>query len=59
MGNPIEHVDIPAAQNTTGIYAGGVVKGAAHADAAKKWLAFLKTPEAVKIFEGYGFTAYR
>jgi ABC-type molybdate transport system substrate-binding protein len=57
-GNPIEHVDIPAALNTTGIYAGAAVKGAAHADAAKKWLAFLKSPGAVKIFESYGFQAY-
>ena len=58
VGNPIEHVDIPAAQNTTGIYAGAVVKGAAHADAAKKWLAFLRSPAAVKIFKSYGFHAY-
>ena len=58
-GHPIEHVDIPAALNTTGIYAGAVVKGAAHPDAAKKWLAFLTSPEALKIFEGYGFEAYK
>jgi ABC-type molybdate transport system substrate-binding protein len=57
-GNPIEHVDIPVGLNTTGIYAGAVVKGAAHADAAKKWLAFLKSPGAVKIFESYGFQNY-
>lgn len=57
-GNPIEHIDIPAAQNTTGIYAGGVVKNAAHRDAAAMWLAFLKSPEAVKIFESYGFKRY-
>ena len=58
VGNPIQHVDIPAALNTTGIYAGAVVKGAAHADAAKKWIAFLKSPGAVKILESYGFQAY-
>jgi ABC-type molybdate transport system substrate-binding protein len=57
-GNPIEHVDIPAALNTTGIYAGAVVKGAAHADAAKAWLAFLKSPDAVAIFRSYGFEPY-
>jgi ABC-type molybdate transport system substrate-binding protein len=57
-GNPIEHVDIPAAQNTTGIYAGGVVKDAAHKEAAALWLGFLKTAEAVRIFEGYGFNRY-
>ena len=57
VGNPIEHVDIPAAVNTTGIYAGAVVRGAAHADAAKKWIAFLMSPGAVKILQSYGFEA--
>jgi ABC-type molybdate transport system substrate-binding protein len=57
-GNAIEHVDIPDRENTTGVYAGGVVKGAVHADAAKRWLAFLKSPEAMKIFQSYGFEAY-
>jgi len=27
-GNPITHIDIPASQNTTAIYAGAEVKGA-------------------------------
>jgi ABC-type molybdate transport system substrate-binding protein len=57
-GNPIDHVDIPVAQNTTGIYAGAVVKDAAHKAAGMRWLAFLKTDEALKIFEGYGFKRY-
>jgi len=57
-GNPIDHVDIPAAENTTGIYAGAIVKGAPHATAARKWLAFLQSPEALRIFEIYGFQAY-
>ena len=59
MGNPVEHVDIPAAQNTIAIYAGGVVKGAARVEAARKWLAVLESPEAVRIFESYGFKAYQ
>jgi molybdate transport system substrate-binding protein len=58
VGNPIAHVDIPDAENTTGIYAGAVVKGAAHKDAAVKWLAFLKSAEGAKIFAGYGFKPY-
>jgi len=58
VGNPIAHVDIPDAENTTGIYAGAVVKGAAHKDAALKWLAFLKSPAGAKIFAGYGFKPY-
>jgi ABC-type molybdate transport system substrate-binding protein len=57
-GNPIEHVDIPAALNTTGIYAGAVVKGAAHANVARAWLTFLKSPDAVAIFRSYGFEPY-
>jgi ABC-type molybdate transport system substrate-binding protein len=58
VGNPIAHVDIPDAENTTGIYAGAVVKGAANKDAALKWLAFLKSAEGAKIFAGYGFKPY-
>ena len=58
-GHPIDHVDIPAALNTTGVYAGAVVKGAAHPEAAKAWLAFLTSPGALKIFERYGFDAYK
>jgi len=57
-GHPIEHVDIPPALNTTGIYAGAVVKGAAHGDAAKAWLAFLTSPDAMAIFRSYGFEPY-
>jgi ABC-type molybdate transport system substrate-binding protein len=57
-GHPIENVDIPAKDNTTAIYAGAMVKGAAHPEAAKAWLAFIKSPAAIKIFEGYGFKAY-
>ena len=35
-----------------------MVKGAAHPEAAKAWLTFIKSPTALKIFEGYGFKAY-
>ena len=57
-GHPIGHVDIPTHQNATGIYAGAVVKGAAHADAARLWLRFIRSPEAMKIFANYGFAPY-
>jgi ABC-type molybdate transport system substrate-binding protein len=57
-GHPIGHVDIPARQNATGIYAGAVVKGAAHADVARLWLKFIRSPEAMKIFVNYGFAPY-
>jgi ABC-type molybdate transport system substrate-binding protein len=57
-GNPITYVNIPASQNTTAIYAGAVVKGAPHPEAAKLWLSFIHSPEALSIFEHYGFKPY-
>ena len=57
-GHPIEHVAIPAADNATAIYAGAMVKGAAHPDAAKAWLDFIHSPDALHIFERYGFKPY-
>lgn len=58
-GHPISHVDIPAKDNATAIYGGAMVKGAAHPDAAKAWLGFITSPAAIKIFETYGFKAYK
>jgi molybdate transport system substrate-binding protein len=57
-GNPIAYVPIPDADNATGAYAGAQVAGAAHPQAAKAWLDFIRSPEALRIFEGYGFKAY-
>jgi len=54
-GHAIGHVDIPNAQNTTAIYAGAEVKGAAHPTAARTWLAFISSPAAFDIFKRYGF----
>jgi ABC-type molybdate transport system substrate-binding protein len=58
-GHPISHVDIPDADNTTAIYAGGVAAHAPHPQAAKRWLQFIRSPEALQIFERYGFKPYR
>jgi molybdate transport system substrate-binding protein len=58
-GHPISHVDIPSDQNTTAIYAASAVKGAAHPEAARKWLDFIKSPQALEIFGRYGFKPYR
>lgn len=58
-GHAIMHVDIPAAQNATAIYAGAVVKGAPHPAAAKLWLDYIRSPEGLKVFESYGFKAYK
>ncbi len=57
-GHPISHVDIPAKDNATAIYGGAAVKDAAHHEAAKTWLAFIASPTALRIFEGYGFKPY-
>ena len=59
IGHPISHVEIPADQNSTAIYAGAEVRGAAHPEAAKVWLAFIRSPEALHIFEGYQFKRYQ
>jgi molybdate transport system substrate-binding protein len=55
VGHPISNIDLPAKYNTTAIYGGAMVKGAAHPQAAKAWLAFIHSPTALKIFEHYGF----
>jgi ABC-type molybdate transport system substrate-binding protein len=55
LGNPIEGVAIPASQNTTAIYAGGIVKNALHPAAAAAWLAFLQSNEAETIYRHFGF----
>jgi molybdate transport system substrate-binding protein len=59
VGNPITHVDIPDDQNVTAIYAGAIVKGAEHPEAAKLWLAYIHSEAALAIFARYGFRAYR
>lgn len=58
-GHPIEHVDIPSEENTTAIYAGAMVRGAAHPKAAQAWLAFIRSPQSLAIFERYGFKSYK
>jgi ABC-type molybdate transport system substrate-binding protein len=57
-GHPISHVDIPAADNTTAIYAGAMTAHAPHAEAAQRWLDFIRSPEGLAIFERYGFKPY-
>jgi molybdate transport system substrate-binding protein len=57
-GHPITHVEIPASQNTTAIYAGAMAKNATHPEAARLWLSFIHSPQALSIFEHYGFKPY-
>ena len=57
-GHPVSHVDIPAADNTTAVYAGAIAKNTPHAAAAQRWLDFIRSPEGLAIFEKYGFKPY-
>ncbi|HVB69437.1 MAG TPA: substrate-binding domain-containing protein [Acetobacteraceae bacterium] len=57
-GHPISDVSIPARYNTTAIYAGAMVRGAAHPAAARAWFDFIRSPAALSIFERYGFKPY-
>lgn len=58
IGHPLEHVEIPATQNTSGVYAGALVRNAPHAQAAHDWLEFLRSPQSLAIFKRYGFQTY-
>jgi ABC-type molybdate transport system substrate-binding protein len=53
--NPISGVAIPAEQNSTAVYAAGVLKNAPHAAAARAWVQYLASPRAQKIYRDYGF----
>ena len=55
IGNPITGVEIPPADNSTAIYAAGILPDAPHPVAAAQWLAYLKTPEAQAAFHQFGF----
>ena len=55
--HPIDHVSIPDSQNVRAIYAAGLIRGSHHVVWAKRWLAFLESPEALHVFEHYGFKA--
>ena len=55
IGHPISYIDIPRADNVTAVYAAAVVRGAAHPQAARAWIRFLRSPAALRIFERYGF----
>jgi len=57
-GHQIGHIDIPAEQNSTGVYGGAMVKGAPHPAAAKLWLAYIRSEPALAIFARYGMQPY-
>ncbi len=55
IGNPLEGVLIPAAQNVTATYAAAMLSNAPHRQAAAAWLAFLGSPAAQEIYATHGF----
>jgi ABC-type molybdate transport system substrate-binding protein len=56
IGNPIDYVAIPAAQNATAIYVDAIVRDAPHAAAARAFYDFVSSPAAAAIYRSYGFT---
>ncbi|HWF39540.1 MAG TPA: substrate-binding domain-containing protein [Candidatus Acidoferrales bacterium] len=55
IGNPIQGIPIPAAENTTETYSAGLMTNAPHKTAATQWLAFLKSEQAQAVYRQYGF----
>jgi len=55
LGNAIDGVVIPAADNSVATYAAGVMKDTPHREAALAWLEYLKTDEAQSAYREFGF----
>lgn len=55
QGHPITHVDIPTEQNTRAIYSAAIVSGAAHTEAAKAWLTFIRSDAGFAALAPFGF----
>jgi ABC-type molybdate transport system substrate-binding protein len=55
IGNPISGVPIPTNENTTAIYAAGVVRGAPHRAAAIAWVDYLQSDAAQAVYADFGF----
>jgi len=58
QGHPIAHLAIPAEQNTRAIYSAAIVAGAPHPDAARDWLAFIRSDEAFAALAPFGFQRF-
>ncbi len=58
VGSPIAGVRITDQDNTTSIYAAGMVRDAPHREAALAWLAYLKSAEAQAAYAEFGFKTY-
>ncbi len=58
IGHAITHIAIPPEQNTKAIYSAAMVANAPHGEAARAWLAFLRTDAAFAVFEPFAFERY-
>ena len=55
QGHKIDHVAIPATQNTRAVYSAAMVTSAPHPDAARAWLSFIRSDAAFAALVPYGF----
>jgi hypothetical protein len=58
LGHPIAHVDIPPELNTRAIYSAAMVPDAAHVEAAKAWLTFIRSDAAFAALAPFGFQRF-
>ncbi|MEO9032097.1 MAG: substrate-binding domain-containing protein [Ginsengibacter sp.] len=55
IGNPVETIEIPLAQNIEATYVAGLLKAAPHKGAATDFMNFLVSKEAKNIYAKFGF----
>lgn len=58
LGHPIAHVDIPAEHNVRAIYSAAMVPSAAHVEAARAWLSFIRSDAAFAALAPFGFQRF-
>jgi molybdate transport system substrate-binding protein len=58
QGHPIAHVDIPAKHNVRAIYSAAMVPAAAHDEAARTWLSFIRSDAAFAAMAPFGFQRF-
>lgn len=59
LGNQIEGVTIPSDDNTTAVYAAGILTKAPHREAAAAWLEYLQSDQAQAAYHEYGFKSVK
>lgn len=57
LHHPVATIAIPADQNTSSTYTAAIMKNAPHAQAARDFLSFMRSPTARAIYQHYGFQA--